>query len=118
MSFAKFAWVLCAFAVAGCETQYTYTPPSSPQGQQCVVKCSGQQNACKAHEDERVAYEKPQCEHDADIEYTACLKYAKTDKDREGCYRQSCYISPNYYVCESDFRQCFQVCGGSVGVLK
>lgn len=104
--------------LAGCVTQYTYTPPATPQGQQCVSRCSHLQQDCKAQEDERVSVEKPQCEHDADVEYMACLKYAKTEKDKESCYRSSCYISPNYYACESDFRQCFQVCGGTVGIMK
>lgn len=116
----KGAGWLCGMALllAGCETQYTYTPPTTPHGQQCVAKCANQQRVCKSREDERVAYEKPQCEHDADVEYTACLKYAKTDKDRNACSRNSCYISPNYYTCDADFRQCFQICGGTVGILK
>ncbi len=104
--------------LSGCVTQYSYTPPTTPQGQQCVAKCERQQQACKIREDERVAIEKPQCERDADVEYIACLKYAKTEKDKDACYRSSCYVSPNYYACDNDFRQCFQVCGGTVGVLK
>ena len=107
-----------AMLVMACETQYTYTPPSSPQGQQCVARCSHLQQDCKAREDRRVAEERPRCEREADIEYIACLKYAKTDKDKEACSRSSCYISPSYYQCDNDFRQCFQVCGGIIGIMK
>lgn len=107
-----------ALLLGACVTQYSYTPPSTPEGQRCVTQCTNQQHACKTREDERVAVEKPQCERDADVEYIACLKYAKSDKDREGCYRSSCYVTPNYYACENDFRQCFQVCGGTVGLMK
>mgnify|MGYP000884198225 CR=1 FL=1 len=117
--FGRNAWFAAALLVlSGCMTQYTYTPPTSPQGQRCVAQCSQQQQECKARENDRVAYEQPRCEHDADIEYTACLVYSKGDKDKNACTRKSCYMSPSYYGCEEDFRQCFQVCGGTVGVMK
>ena len=118
MSYTKRATLLFCIVLSGCVTQYTYTPPTSPQGQACVAKCSSTQQVCKAREDDRVAYELPQCEREAEIEYIACLKYSKTEKDEESCHKESCYISPNYYMCESEFRECFQLCGGTIGILK
>ena len=59
----------------------------------------------------------------SNIEYLACLKFAKTDEDRKACARTdcsqpSCQQSGDYGLCSSDYRVCFQSCGGTIGVIE
>lgn len=121
-------------ALAGCATEYRYTPPATEDGRLCVVQCQGAQERCRSREDRRTQdqYEQcrvdteqdqARCERDGSIEYTACLRYAKTDAERAACKpadcsKASCYNNPSYDLCDADFRVCYQNCGGQVEVLK
>ena len=120
--------------LAACATEYTYEPPTTSEGKFCVAKCQGRQGNCHESEQVRARDEQQrcqregerkqaQCDHDSQIEYDACLKYSKTDADRNKCKKNSCdapgcYSSANYGQCDSDYRACFQSCGGKVGILK
>ncbi len=123
-----------ALALCGCATEYTYTPPPTAEGRACVAQCQDNQISCRGVQDRRQsdemqqckdesAHKQSQCEHDSQIEYDACLRYAKTDADRKACHRASCdqpgcFTSSNYGLCDGDYRACYQNCGGTVGVLK
>jgi hypothetical protein len=123
-----------ALALCGCATEYTYTPPTTAEGRACAGHCQDTQMSCRVAQDRRrdgemeqckseSAQKQSQCEHDSQIEYDACLRYAKTDADRKGCHKQSCdqpgcFASSSYDLCDSDYRACYQNCGGTVGVLK
>ena len=120
--------------LGACATEYTYEPPASAEGKACVARCQSRQNACRADEQDRAAEQQhrckvesarrqEQCEHDAQIDYDACLKYSKTDADRNACKKNACgqdacYSSANYGQCDGDYRVCFQSCGGKIGILK
>jgi len=126
--------VATVLALCGCATEYTYSPPTTAEGRACVARCQDTQMRCRVTQDRRrdsafeqckvdSAQKQSQCEHDSQIEYDACLRYAKTDADRNACHRQSCdqpgcYASTNYDLCDTDYRACYQNCGGTVGVLK
>lgn len=87
---------------------------------QCKQDAVIEQNQCLRES----VIELQQCQHDADIEYGACLKYAHNETERNACKRKSCnsrscdarscYNSANYDLCDSDFRLCYQTCGGQV----
>ena len=126
--------VAMTLALCGCVTEYTYSPPTTAEGRACVAHCQDNQMGCRISQDRQrdaafeqckteSAQKQSQCEHDSQIEYDACLRYAKTDTDRKACRRQSCdqpgcYSGSNYDLCDSDYRACYQNCGGTVGVLK
>lgn len=130
----------------GCTTEYRYTPPTTAAGRACVLHCQAVQAGCRNSRDQRATaaynqcrqdaavnqdqcqrqalFDQQQCQHDSDVDYTACLKYARTDADRAGCRQKSCplrscnasscYNSADYDICDSDFRLCYQTCGGQV----
>jgi hypothetical protein len=120
--------------LAACAPEYTYTPPATEQGRACVSGCQARQADCRALQDRQSAQAQAQCaadrdqrqgqcEHDSQIEYDACLQYAKTDADRKGCKRKSCdqpacWNGSNYGQCDTDYRACYQNCGGVIGILK
>ena len=124
-----------AVLLAACSTtEVVYTPPETEQGKACVQRCQADQVACRRDQDVRAERAKHQCQAEADrresacriqapLEYAACLKFAKTDADRaacalEECTQPSCYATPQYGLCEGDFRFCYQNCGGRIDVIE
>ena len=120
--------------ISACETQYTYTPPETQDGKNCVMQCQNNQTQCKGNEQQR-AYTlqqecmsksneaNKQCEIESQADYNACIKYARTDFDRtmctkKVCTKDSCGSSANFSFCEGEFRGCYQQCGGKVGIMK
>lgn len=118
LKIAAFGVSLCALLAFGCAKEYVYSPPTTAEEKACVASCQNNQQSCRSNEQQRYTNAKTQCEREADIEYTSCLKYAKTDVDRAGCDKKGCYNSANYAFCDSEFRDCYQNCGGTVGVMK
>lgn len=104
--------------LAGCGTEYTYTPPASATGQACIMRCQGVQNTCVDTEKQRAEKEEAECETNAEHAHYMCLLYAKTDADRAKCQKDGCYEYADTGSCDSAFRACFQQCGGVVGVMK
>ncbi len=128
---------------AGCEKQYSYTPPKTEAGLQCVSLCQERKDVCRNNEMMRAADEQKRCERESETDYAACtaqaeaeyaacrdsaaadyhacLKYSddrsKCHEKRckqEQCHLKSCYKTPNYGECNSEFTLCFQQCGGTV----
>lgn len=138
-------WAMLIFT--GCAKQYSYMPPKSEAGLQCVSQCQERKNTCRDIEAHRASKNKHACEVQADTEYSscvtnaedesyvcqkdakddyyACLKYA-SDRSichekpckQERCVKQTCYNSPNYRNCESEFSICFQQCGGTIQEIE
>lgn len=136
-----------AILIGSCTTEYTYTPPTTADGRECVAQCQVTQSACRndtfqsASESqlqcqsnaaetqdqcESASEEKfSRCEQASQAEYFACLKYASNRAAcyqaicvKEACSQPSCYNSANFDFCDSEFRGCYQNCGGSVGILN
>ena len=108
--------VFCAAVLcAGCVTEYKYTPPAGKSGQLCIERCVQTQMDCRQAEQDRSARANRKCEHDAEVEYNACLKYAE---DKKKCVQQICYDTPSVGQCDIDYRACYQNCGGQVEILK
>ena len=124
-----------ALLLSACTTTQTvFTPPETPEGRACVVRCQATQTSCRRDQDIRADRARAQCQAESDrreeecevkapIEYAACLKFAKTDEERAACKlkectEQACYPSPNYTLCEGDFRVCFQTCGGKITIIE
>lgn len=97
---------------------------ATEQYQACSASSSENFNQCKIKKQKDFN----QCEHDAKIEFIACQRYAHTLSERglcqekicmpnNSCVQQVCYNSASYDFCDSEFRGCFQQCGGKVGVM-
>jgi hypothetical protein len=94
------------------------------ENQQCQTDSKKEFNICE----EGAQKEFEQCEHDANIDFKACQRYAPTLSARgacvedscfkKTCFERSCYNTASYDFCDSEFRGCFQQCGGTVGVMK
>jgi hypothetical protein len=121
-----------ALLLSACATEYTYTPPATAEGKACVGKCQGTQQACRDQQDTRASRARRQCEEESDrreekceveasADYLACLRYARTEDERKACQKRTCDASacsdaPHYSLCDSDYRACYENCGGKVDV--
>jgi hypothetical protein len=139
--------VITASILSGCAKEYVYTPPKSEAGIACVSHCQERQAICRDRALSEADAKKSQCERTANREYKqctfeaeqtfascqetaktdyyACLKYAqKRDTCRESacvkntCSKQSCYRHVSYTQCDSEFRDCYQQCGGRIDEAK
>lgn len=65
--------------------------------------------------EDRAARETQSCQQNAMLNYSICLASAKTDAERSRCSSSSyCTRQPNLLVCDAEYRQCYQNCGGTV----
>ena len=133
--------------MTGCAKEYKYIPPTSEAGLQCVTQCLSIKNTCRDRELEnartaqkeckrqsaeeylecktRAEEEFFQCQEKAKEEYYACLKYAsdrslceEKECEEKRCYERKCHESANFSSCDSDYRECYQQCGGVVEVME
>lgn len=139
--------LLCVGLMSACAPEYRYTPPSTEEGRRCVERCQAVQRECREVKDFDAEKELRRCEHEnadkfsecdyaaqekyetceteAAADFKACQKYSSTPANclrktcaKDNCYRASCYQSADYSFCESDFRLCFQNCGGHVEIKQ
>jgi hypothetical protein len=97
------------FMVISCgpryEISYRYTNPPSEEGRSCVSECETIRVQCKQTADikaDREVLEKKE-------EYQECYR-----ERRVYCVDESLWVRPDYSKCESDYRSCFERCGGKV----
>lgn len=106
---------LCLASLAACgpiyDTRYSFTPPSTPQGQSCLFHCSQLQDQCEQLEDhrqelceERARYERERCERDLRRDGKKVKWY--------DCGTESC--TSDYDRCAQQYRSCYESCGGKV----
>lgn len=140
-------FVTLILSLTGCATEYTYAPPTTMEGKQCVQQCQVTQGSCRNLQSQNALAARQQCEstssrafsqceteasakysqcqQESQQDYNSCLKYASNraicrQKScfKETCYKPSCYQSADYGFCDGEFRSCYQNCGGTVGVMK
>lgn len=113
--------LLALLALSGCETiRYEYKAPESMQGKTCVNQCGAIKEVCKGNEIQRAQSEKDICERSNDSTYRTCMRSASNKDQQKACdsKKKYCWSSENFYGCESDYRQCFVNCGGSIRTYK
>lgn len=110
-----------AFLLNGCipiyETSYTYIPPKSFRGRQCVNECLAQKSDCQS----RCSFREQRCRMQAQRNaYFAYHEYAREQRRQNlpvvktiDDFADYSYCSSNC-GCESDYRQCYSNCGGKV----
>lgn len=140
-------FVTLTLSLTGCATEYTYAPPITMEGKQCVQQCQTTQSSCRNLQSQNALASRQQCEstssaafsqcdtetnakynqcqQESQQDYNSCLKYASNRATcrqkicfKESCYKPSCYQSADYSYCDGEFRSCYQNCGGTVGVMK
>ena len=109
--------LIAALALSGCEsTYYIFKAPESDQGRMCVTQCASTKESCRGHEIQRAQREKATCERTADMVFQACMSKAATKDQEKECEkkRKSCWTYEDTDRCETEYRECFVLCGGSV----
>lgn len=94
------------------DTQYSFIPPKNSQGRICIGNCDNLQMQCRHIEDMRVS----QCEQQSRLDRDLCERELRLDEDRSAKWYECTGISctSDYTLCESQYRNCFQSCGGEV----
>jgi len=110
-SFLLFSLFLLSSCGPIYQTHYTLSPPEGAEGKSCVFQCDNINTQCKQVKD----LELQRCESRADIDFNTCeaRNVWKLEKDQKSCFRNSCGSS-DYTNCESQYRNCYQTCGGKV----
>lgn len=123
----RLLFLLSALLLAACapvyETAYTFIPPTSAEGRQCVAGCRAEAAACTQSCERRERL----CLNDA--ESRAMRDYQielgdPPDRRRSGSYRTYFDYADQYRAvcraggcrerCDSAYRACFEACGGRV----
>ena len=105
---SRYSLILAACSVfAGCgpiySTEYSYVPPESSEGKTCVFQCQNMKFQCDQMQEMR----NDTCQERAERQYYRCK-----DRGEKDCYRS--YCAADYSGCESQYRSCYQACGGMV----
>ena len=94
------------------DTQYHYAPPKSYAGQACISQCEGGKYRCRSYQDR----EARDCERRSEYQAQICAMkiYDKKGRDPKWyeCNTSSC--SADYDLCDSEYRDCYESCGGRV----
>lgn len=96
---------------------YKFTPPATAEGKVCLAKCEEKQDSCSSAIKESNEKKQTDCENKAAQEKDACLKYSS---DRTTCNKVSVCM-PGFEgtsECEKKYRTCYQICGGTVEIIK
>nr|WP_319493447.1 hypothetical protein [uncultured Desulfobacter sp.] len=134
--------------LTGCtSTRYRYIPPATEAGLNCVTQCQQHQNVCMNNEQINASAAYRQCQEISAMDYDRCLQDARMDfyrcdkiAERDykhclkhdkavdqcrkkkchklRCYKNRCYKTDNYSRCKSNFRECYQQCGGFVEIIE
>lgn len=107
---------LLSFSLLSCgpiyNTDYHYLPPETYDGAGCIGGCEGDKQKCLIDEH----YQKANCESQSNWDKANCEAEIWARENRKPkwyeCSGELC--SENTVGCESEFRYCYQRCGGRV----
>lgn len=113
------AVIALAIATAACgpvyRTTYDYIPPGDAAGKQCLNQCLQIFEMCRSTAENRASQERASCQQSATLAYAACVATAKSDLERSRCSSaSSCNREADISHCNSEYRLCYQNCGGTV----
>jgi hypothetical protein len=115
------AVIVLALALAGCGPQYRtekrLVPPQNEAVRACAVQCQMAKSQC--YQLQELQYEN--CQDRAESDYQWCesrKRYENRPDGRRVCVRNcSCtrqYCNRGTLSCDSQHRECYQVCGGQI----
>jgi hypothetical protein len=97
--------IIFACLSVGCSpvynTEYSFTPPTTPDGHQCVRNCNRAKASCQQNIENRL---------------NSCQRQIEQRcENRQDCDKLSynCGVV-DYEPCEEQYRSCYQSCGGTV----
>ena len=106
----------CSIFDSGPTTEYRYIPPESETGRLCIASCQTNRTLC-CQEKKQKYRECQQLEELRRLHRENCLLRLQDDQDRAVCYQPGiqpfCWL-PNCHECDTQYRECYQNCGGSV----
>jgi hypothetical protein len=107
--------MLAMLALAGCTT-YSYIPPTSDAGRQCVMTCATTREVCVSAAEQLAATQRQTCEARASSKLTNCLLAANNEAEKKACAgrREYCSDYANTGRCNADYDRCFVMCGGQI----
>jgi hypothetical protein len=110
--------LLCfpATVLFGCgpiyDTTYTFIPPEDNRGQICTFQCENSKSQCIQLEEMKES----NCQSRSDAQRYICEERIRAQYGREPkwyeCGGETC--SADEARCESQYRSCYQACGGRV----
>ena len=121
--------VVCVLLFTSCvpvyKTNYTFLPPETERGRECVNACQMTLQQCEANE--QTAYQG--CLSRASYEYTTCeagkvvVPHPLLGWSAPQCVRNcNCYSSyckpPSGELCNARYAECYRNCGGQVNSEK
>jgi hypothetical protein len=110
--------VFLSMWIGGCAPpiQYVYTPPTTPEGRNCITQCLNNQQQCRFFKQSQ--YQECQNRYNYEMQmYNNCRSHAHDKHEQRNClYPPACY-SPSNYDCDEQFRSCYQICGGQVQAI-
>lgn len=100
------------------KTDYTFIPPERESGRTCILQCENSKLLCEQLQDTKYN----SCLQRAELNYQSCesrkiyrIDYKSGDTkcvENCYCYRSSC--SRDEKTCGTQYRGCYQTCGGKV----
>lgn len=94
------------------DTKYNFIPPTSSEGRACIFQCENSRSQCIELEN----YRNQDCQQRSDYDQRRCEDDIRYREGREPkwyeCGSNSCSVDQER--CESQFRYCYQSCGGRV----
>lgn len=102
---------------ASCETlHFELTPPATDAGRACVTQCAAIREACHGNQLRKLRISNDACERRADSVLHICLADADSAEKRKMCElgRPPCWAAEEPGRCESNHRDCYTQCGGTV----
>lgn len=95
------------------DTVYSFTPPETTYGRECVDTCKDSQSDCESYENEKQS----DCEEREKDRMDRCAariqeKEHRGPKITECGHTTSC--TADLSKCETRYRTCYQACGGKV----
>ncbi len=106
----KFLLIFCAISLTACgpitRVGYNYIPPEDPVGKKCVMKCHKKKRKCERKSEKKYQ----QCQSNND--YITEINKANKAMNSNAISSRTEYCSR--YDCDSDYKECFQLCGGRI----
>ncbi len=110
------ATALLLLVLSGCKSpEYTYTPPTTPEGAACSGRCADAEAGCDARAEQQAQQENSRCQAAAARSYAECTEHSSNPGK---CYMGYCSQTAYTTGCRREWEACFKKCGGTITEKK